>query len=556
MAIIRVRGPSKGTSSGSSTITVTLSGTPANGNILIACIGLCPIGSGITVQSISETGVTWQKITNRVDNNGTTDTEIWAGTVVSAASTTITINLTGTNQYYSVANICEYSGLQNATPDVTATNQGNTGTTNTGTTQNTTQADELWIGATSYSSGSTGQTSPTNGFTILDGQRFNSISLAYLEKIVSSTGAANSGTVNTGAAAWSGCIATFKASGGGGGGGGGTDLNVLGNLNVVGTTTLNNKTTLNKELIMSGDVPHRTKEQIVDAIWGFNGNDWAPQELPHSPSRIVFYDTKASATNEDMKVNVMAIVSDEGGSWVAPLLAVDTGMVVQKDISCGGYVAANQGELWLGHGRKDKLDPPKIILAHADSATYGQAYDTLYLKKANNNGVNDPAHLDLQDLTAHGTIKIGNYHKMFVDGNYLMFYYSNGNNPGGFMPYDGNQVLGGNSTTGHPYAWKHIYGRWIHAADQFGCDNGTIGGFDSLDDLGIIKSVKNKRVKSEHDGIERDVVDFSNLEFLQIDKESVSINNTIGFLIGVCKFLALKVDELEAKIEKKSADKK
>jgi len=378
---------------------------------------------------------------------------------------------------------------------------------------------------------------------------------------------------------------------GSGGGGGGTDLNVLGNLNVVGTTTLNNKTTLNKELIMSGDVPHRTKEQIVDAIWGFNGNDWAPQELPHSPSRIVFYDTKASATNEDMKVNVMAIVSDEGGSWVAPLLAVDTGMVVQKDISCGGYVAANQGELWLGHGRKDKLDPPKIILAHADSATYGQAYDTLYLKKANNNGVNDPAHLDLQDLTAHGDINIGNrgcfadvgknniigvqgktdrslggfrfgngsgryYHELFVENNYLMYYCNGGNNPCGFMPYDGNQNLGGPSPTSHPYPWRHIYGRWIHAYDQFMCNNKAIGNFDSLDDLGIIKSIKSIRVKSEADGVERDVVDFSNLEFLQTDKENISVNNTIGFLLGVCKFLALKVDELEAKIEKKSADKK
>jgi hypothetical protein len=122
------------------------------------------------------------------------------------------------------------------------------------------------------------------------------------------------------------------------------------------------------------------------------------------------------------------------------------------------------------------------------------------------------------------------------------------------MPYDGNQTLGGSQIGGHPYAWRHIYGRWIHAYDQFLSNTNTIGNFDSLDDLGIIKSIKSIRAKSEIDGIERDVVDFSNLEFLQIDKENISINNTIGFLIGVCKFLALKLDALESKIEKKTDD--
>ncbi len=91
-------------------------------------------------------------------------------------------------------------------------NSGNGATTDTGTTSQTSQGNDLWIGATTYSVGTYGQTNPTNGFTLLDGQLYSSVSLGYLEYISPSVGYANSGTQNSGYTAWSGVIASFKGT--------------------------------------------------------------------------------------------------------------------------------------------------------------------------------------------------------------------------------------------------------------------------------------------------------------------------------------------------------
>jgi hypothetical protein len=75
-------------------------------------------------------------------------------------------------------------------------------TTDTGTTDTTTQPDELWIGATTLANYAQGN--GTNGFTNLDQQMYGSLSLTFLEKIVSSVGQANSGAAGSGSADWSG----------------------------------------------------------------------------------------------------------------------------------------------------------------------------------------------------------------------------------------------------------------------------------------------------------------------------------------------------------------
>lgn len=111
--------------------------------------------------------------------------------------------------------------------------------------------------------------------------------------------------------------------------------------------------------------------------------------------------------------------------------------------------------------------------------------------------------------------------------------------------------------------WHNIYGDWIHAWGGFGSSNKSIGSFDALPDIEIIKKVKStkgtlrKRAKNQETGaetideIERDIIDFeaSGLGFLTTDEENVSINNSIGFLFGVCKALALKIDDLERKLK-------
>lgn len=210
--ITRVQGNARGTSA-TSTISVTMASTPTNGNVLVAIIGIsnwyAPL---LNVSSINQTGVTWTKQISETESNYYSDIEIWLGVVSSGASTSITINLSGAPYPGAVADVCEYSGVATTSfLDKTAVNTDSTQYPDTGTTGTTTQATELWIGGCMSVANAT-QSSPRNGFALLDGAVYSTyMSLAYLEKIVSSTGTANSGTT-TGIQRWAGCIATFKAS--------------------------------------------------------------------------------------------------------------------------------------------------------------------------------------------------------------------------------------------------------------------------------------------------------------------------------------------------------
>lgn len=198
-----------------SSFTVTMGSTPTTGNTIIAVIA--PRAGGVTnsnVTAISQTGVTWTKqIEEHSGHSYVGGVFVWLGVVGVSPSIAITISLTNGYYYNCIADVCEYSGLLTANYlDKNATNKSSSGTAcSTGATATTTQADELWIGG--ISGINYGQTSPTNGFTLLNGTSSGGtgpVSCAYLEKIVSSTGTANSGTTLGGSAYWTGCIATFK----------------------------------------------------------------------------------------------------------------------------------------------------------------------------------------------------------------------------------------------------------------------------------------------------------------------------------------------------------
>ena len=219
MATTRVQG-ARGT--GTSSIAVTLGSTPSNGNALIACVCMCGSG-GASVSSISQTNVTWTKQTSKAYSTSSSTSEIWFGVVSASASTSITFNLSNVNTgYYQIADVYEYSGVAvSSFLDKTASSAALSSSPNTGTTAATTQNDELWIGATAVTSGGYGanvaQSSPTNSFTLLDGANTDKSitahsSLGFLEKIVSSTGTANTDTTIPSSQQWAGCIATFKAS--------------------------------------------------------------------------------------------------------------------------------------------------------------------------------------------------------------------------------------------------------------------------------------------------------------------------------------------------------
>ena len=201
----RVQGPCRGTTTSAISLSVTMTSTPTVGNTLIAVVG----GQFASISSVTETGVTWAKAVSYY-LSGYYSVEIWYGTVASSAGTSVLFTFSSTSGY-AAADICEYSGLASSPVDKTATNTGDSTSLDTGTTAPTSQANELFVGAT-VGYGAT-QSSPTNGFTLLDGAADTATSLAYLENIVSATGTADSGASLPAAHHWIGCIATFLISG-------------------------------------------------------------------------------------------------------------------------------------------------------------------------------------------------------------------------------------------------------------------------------------------------------------------------------------------------------
>jgi hypothetical protein len=214
-------GPARGTT-GFTPTTVTLPSIPVQGNLLIAVVGIvCSSTYVPSVTSITQTGVTWSRQVqayNAPEYNDWWVVEIWAGVVGSGASTSVSIAWTGLGSSNTcIADICEYSGLvTSGFLDKTASNSCGTAKTNaldTGTTATTTQATELWIGGTFIQSTTDAQSLRSGStFTFLDGTNNGLGSLAYYEKIVSTTGTADSGSTTANADWWIGAIATFIAS--------------------------------------------------------------------------------------------------------------------------------------------------------------------------------------------------------------------------------------------------------------------------------------------------------------------------------------------------------
>jgi hypothetical protein len=150
--------------------------------------------------------------------------------------------------------------------------------------------------------------------------------------------------------------------------------------------------------------------QKIDGTWRVIGSNFLLNEcnkgLPLGSGAINF--TAKNFENEDpdeiihREANLgLLLVHDDGSS---PILATDQSFLAKKDISAGGFLATNQGEVWVGHGRANSTDVPKIILMHTSPYYTNPEYDILYIKKSNG----DPGHLDLGNVTAHGYVYTNN----------------------------------------------------------------------------------------------------------------------------------------------------
>jgi hypothetical protein len=191
-----------------SSVGITFPSNPTLGDTLIVDCG-CSNGS---VTSVTGGGVTtW----TRAIGNGEF-CSIWFGVVDTTPSTSITVNISSSGWTNAVAHACEYPAELSL--DKTSSNSfsfvtvGNT--RQTGTTDTTAQAEELWIGCMEAYGSTVTLDTPQNSFTLLDGVNFSSgLAVAYLERAVSSAAAAYSGvTVQTANANAGGCIATFVST--------------------------------------------------------------------------------------------------------------------------------------------------------------------------------------------------------------------------------------------------------------------------------------------------------------------------------------------------------
>ncbi len=120
----------------------SLTTTPVNGNTLIAAISYFGAASNM-ISSIDQSGVSWSRVTQSLNNLGI-GTEIWYAPNVSGAGKDITVNLLAYTGASAV--VAEYQGLLTANMvDLTAGATGSTTPATTGATATTAQATELWF---------------------------------------------------------------------------------------------------------------------------------------------------------------------------------------------------------------------------------------------------------------------------------------------------------------------------------------------------------------------------------------------------------------------------
>ena len=216
----RVNGPARNTLSGNGTLTISLTWTPVQNDVLILWATCGATNVNPTFGTPSCTNVTWTLLKSDAT---VFQTAVWIGVIGANAGTSVTVSVTGgTGTIGSVGDVAEFSWVATSItqPDKTATNNNSSGTstsTDSGTTSSTTTSIELvvaTIGAAQTNGNSMAQSSPTNGFTLLDGASYTqgtsfSISCGALYKIVTVEGTQDTGTAVANGCYWDSVIATL-----------------------------------------------------------------------------------------------------------------------------------------------------------------------------------------------------------------------------------------------------------------------------------------------------------------------------------------------------------
>lgn len=197
-----------------SPISVTIT-APANGNSLLALIGINSKTSVRTVTGITGTGTSgWQSVGLTAAANGLISIEIWLGNVGAGAGTSISVTLSSSQINGACVNVSEWSGLDTATAlNIRNDNVGTgTGPSIAPTGVNTPVAGELAIAAAVYANGTSPTATPSWGtpFTFANSGTTVGVAANYLVLPSSSTPATASWTITS--AAWETESIYFAAS--------------------------------------------------------------------------------------------------------------------------------------------------------------------------------------------------------------------------------------------------------------------------------------------------------------------------------------------------------
>jgi hypothetical protein len=116
----------------------------------------------------------------------------------------------------------------------------------------------------------------------------------------------------------------------------------------------------NKDITYNFTCNTYTPQEVVDAIYKWNGNTWAPNGFTNITSALYFRDI-----NTGNYIRQFPILIDHGSEMIDPAIVWDQAFVNKKDITCGGFLASNQGGLGLGHGLYYSIENPHVWLTHA-----------------------------------------------------------------------------------------------------------------------------------------------------------------------------------------------
>ncbi|MCW3994927.1 MAG: hypothetical protein NWE98_02105 [Candidatus Bathyarchaeota archaeon] len=111
-----------------------------------------------------------------------------------------------------------------------------------------------------------------------------------------------------------------------------------------------------------------SKLDILNYIWGYQNGIWIPNSLtfPTGESSLRFQDTSSGNYIDLFMIKIEGYPNPQEYDVI---FGISHGLLVKKDISCGGFVSANQGLIALGSGMTSQFDPAGAWLVHSEKSS-------------------------------------------------------------------------------------------------------------------------------------------------------------------------------------------